>query len=227
MYLCRSIVGAGCAFSVLAIILCFIGTILDGVFYGITENLDTCVNKHSLHVYGDSSYAAYAKACIIGHSQECSCVNSDNLDDCYMFNLKNANDCGDILTTLPAELLASMFFLLVLLFVVTTYSIFTCTNVCCAPENDAYVRDNNNGPEPAVASVYQPHIAEPPQVAMPYVQPPPAVKGPPAATNAPQSGQKAPQPAPAPRAPAPAVQRAPQQSGQSSTANPLNGGSQV
>lgn len=183
----RPVVITGCAFSVLGVILLFIGTILDGVFYGVMENLDTCYSRYTNEIYGDSSYSPYAKACAVDHSQDCSCITSDNTDDCYLFDLKAANDCGEVLTTLPSDLLASMFFCLLLLIVVFTYSIFTCMTVCCSPENDVYIQDNNNGPapgsQPPVAAAYPHYAQQQTPVAQAYVQPPPTVKAVPATTS--------------------------------------------
>lgn len=181
-FYCRPVVSAGCGFSVLAILLCFIGTILDGVFYGITHNLDTCYERQTNTVYGDTSYLLAAEACVVGHSQDCMCVSGDDTDECYLFNLKGADDCGLILTTLPDNLLTSMFFLLLLLFLLFTYSVFTCMIVCVEPDRDVYIQDNNNGPAQssnppvataAAAAAYPSYVqTQTPAVAKAYVQPP-------------------------------------------------------
>lgn len=133
----RCSVISGCVFSVISIILLVVGLIIDGIVFGATNGLDTCVDQDTNKYYGDSKYNIYAEACRIDHSQTCVCVNSDNTDNCYLFNLQAADNCGQILTKLPSLLLASVLFMLVLIVVVFVYSIFTCKTVCCASPEDA------------------------------------------------------------------------------------------
>ena len=123
---------------------------MDGIFYGVTNSLDTCYDQDKGEFYGSSSstYKGYALACVYGHSQTCLCVNGGNSDTCYLFNLESADNCGEILSTMPELLLVSLLFLLGLFGTMLTYSIFTCKVVCCTK------RDENNAqqqPTPAVA----------------------------------------------------------------------------
>jgi len=124
-------VTTGCIFSVIAILLCIAGVIFDGVIYGATNALDTCIDRVNFQVYGDNQYAQQAGACIAGHSQDCLCVQGSNDDTCFLFNLDSADNCGQILTKLPSLLLASLLFVFLMLVLVFTYSIFTCMGVCC------------------------------------------------------------------------------------------------
>ena len=115
----------------IAILLSIAGVVLDGVFYGVTHALDTCLNQETGEFYGDMQYAGLALQCTNGHSQTCLCVQSSNDDTCFLLDLKAAENCGQILTRLPSLLLASLLFLLLSLILVFTYSVFTCMGVCC------------------------------------------------------------------------------------------------
>ena len=127
----------GCIFSVVGIILCFVGTIFDGVTYGVTNDLKTCINQDTLAVFGESKYYPNAAGCIPDHAQTCLCVNGDN-NNCYLFDLNHGNEnCGMVLTKLPSLLLASMFFCLILLALVGTYSACTCMTICCGPKDNS------------------------------------------------------------------------------------------
>ena len=145
----RSIVGAGCAFSIISIIVLIVGVILDGIWSGVTESLDTCYDQEKGEFYGSSTYQIFALSCASGNSQTCLCVNSGNSDTCYLFDLESADNCGEILTTMPALLLTSLIFLLLLLVTMFIYSIFTCMNTCCNKRNEA--AEQNPKPVPAAA----------------------------------------------------------------------------
>ena len=114
-----------------------VGVILDGIWFGVSNALDTCYDQKKGEFYGSSTYQPFAFACANGNSQTCLCVNSANEDTCYLFDLENADNCGEILTTMPALLLTSLIFLLLLLVTMFIYSIFTCMNTCCNKRNEA------------------------------------------------------------------------------------------
>lgn len=122
----------GCTFSVFSLILVFAGLGLDGAFYGVTNGLDSCINQKTGEYYGEEGlFSIYAEC--TGHSETCLCVNEQTSDKCYVFNIKEADNCGQILTRLPSLLMASVIFLTFLFVLVLAYSIFTCKMLCCKP----------------------------------------------------------------------------------------------
>ena len=121
---------AGCTFSSLTIALLIAGLILDGVIFANVATLKTCAVKNTLDYYGDSSYIVSARSCALQHSQTCACVRADD-DLCYLFNLRDADDCGVILNKYPSLLLGSILFMVALIIVVGIYSGFTCKNLSC------------------------------------------------------------------------------------------------
>jgi hypothetical protein len=138
----RCAVVSGCALSVFSIVILGIGMIVDGVLFGASNALDTCIDQDIGELYGDSSYKIYAVSCALDHGQTCACVNGADTDTCYMFNLESAKDCGQILTKLPALLVASVVFMVFTIVLVILYSVLTCKVVCCASQEDT---DRLNG----------------------------------------------------------------------------------
>lgn len=147
---------SGCILSVISILLCIAGVIFDGVIYGATNALDTCIDRVNMQVYGDKQYGTQAGECIPGHSQDCLCVQGSNDDTCFLFNLGSADNCGQILTQLPSLLLASLLFVFLMLVLVFTYSIFTCMGVCCVKPPLA---GQNGAPTPTTATAANPVAA--------------------------------------------------------------------
>ena len=143
----------------IGILLCIAGVIFDGILYGATNALDTCFNQNTGDFYGNTEYNGFAFSCANGHSQTCLCVSGSNSDTCYLFDLKSADDCGEILTKLPSLLLASLIFVFLLLILVFTYSIFTCMGVCCVKEPMAAAGAQSSA-TPAVASVSTPQTVK-------------------------------------------------------------------
>ena len=127
---CRGIVVAGCVLSVISILLCIAGVIFDGVMYNTTQALDFCWNQETGESYGNLNYYPEAVNCAYDHSQTCLCVQSSNDNVCFLFNLNSAENCGQILTKLPALLLTSLIFVLLHLALVFMYSLFTCIYLC-------------------------------------------------------------------------------------------------
>jgi hypothetical protein len=119
---------------VIAIIVLVIGIILDGIEFGVTNSLTTCVDGNTGEIYGDGGSSGNALLCAIGDSHDCSCVRDQSGDLCYEFNLQAADNCGQILNQLPSLLLASLLFQLLLFGTVFAYSICTCRSVCCVKE---------------------------------------------------------------------------------------------
>ncbi len=151
LYIHRGVVTAGCVFSVIAILLCIAGVIFDGVIYGVTHALDACGNQETGEFYGDTQYLFRVQDCAVGHSQTCLCVQGNNDDTCFLFDLRGADNCGQILTKLPSLLLASLIFVFLLLVLVFTYSIFTCMGVCCV-KTPAAAAGQNAAPVQAQAT---------------------------------------------------------------------------
>ena len=128
-------------------ILLIVGIILDGIWYGVTDSLDACYDQDKNKFYGSTKYQDLAEACAIDNSQTCLCVDGAKEDICYIFNLESANNCGMILTVMPALLLASLILMLVLFVTMLTYSICTCKVVCCTE------RPNYPPPQPSTVPV--------------------------------------------------------------------------
>lgn len=157
----KGVVSTGCVFSVIAILLCIAGVIFDGIMYGVTNAMDTCVNQETGEFYGDTQYNFQAALCISGHSQTCLCVQGSSDDTCFLFDLRSgADNCGEILTTLPSLLLASLIFVFFLLILVFTYSIFTCMGVCCV-KAPAANQNQNGAPVTATATAANPSYGQP------------------------------------------------------------------
>ena len=154
----RGVVAAGCVFSVISILLCIAGVIFDGVIYGVTNALDACGNQETGEFYGDTKYFTQVVNCAVGHSQTCLCVQGSNDDTCFLFDLRGADNCGQILTRLPSLLLASLIFVFLLLVLVFTYSIFTCMGVCCVKTPPA---QQNAPPVQAQAAAANPAYGQP------------------------------------------------------------------
>jgi ferredoxin-thioredoxin reductase catalytic subunit len=121
---------------VIAIIVLGVGIVLDGLSFGLTHSITTCVDGNTDKVYGDSDSSGNAALCAIGDSHDCSCVRDQSGDICYEFNLKAADNCGQIMGKLPALLLASLIFELLLFIAVFGYSVCTCRSVCCSSAED-------------------------------------------------------------------------------------------
>lgn len=126
--------------------------------YGVTHALDSCGNQETGEFYGDSKYYGNVVQCAVGHSQTCLCVQGSNTDTCFLFNLRAADNCGQILTKMPALLLASLLFVFLLLVLIFTYSIFTCMGVCC---NKAPAGQNAAPPVTATATAANPSYGQP------------------------------------------------------------------
>jgi hypothetical protein len=123
-----SIVGVGCFFSVLSVLLTICGTIVDGVFFGLTNSLKFCANTDTGETWGDASTIPFGATC--DTSRLCACFN-DSKDTCYGFDLTKGDDCGQLLNKVPALLAASMVFCIILFIASLAYSIFTCAATCC------------------------------------------------------------------------------------------------
>ena len=158
LFYLRGVVTAGCVFSVISILLCIAGVIFDGVIYGVTNALDACGNQETGEFYGDTQYLNQVVNCVVGHSQTCLCVQGSNDDTCFLFDLRGADNCGQILTRLPSLLLASLIFVFLLLVLVFTYSIFTCMGVCCVKTPAA---QQNAPPVQAQAAAANPAYGQP------------------------------------------------------------------
>jgi hypothetical protein len=104
------------------------GTVVDGIFYGATNALETCMNQETGEWWGKTENYVVVSNC--DTSKTCGCATGND-DLCYVFDLSKGGDCGQILYKVPALLLASMICCLILLVVSVTYSIFTCTATCC------------------------------------------------------------------------------------------------
>jgi hypothetical protein len=120
--------------------------------YGAVNGLDTCGNQDTGEIYGDNKYLSSVVACVSGHSQTCLCVNGGQSDTCYLFNLDSADNCGQILTKMPALLITSVIFLAILFVIVLTYSAFTCKAVCCGRPAAPAAGTNSSNPAPASAT---------------------------------------------------------------------------
>jgi hypothetical protein len=151
--LSRCTVGAGCGFSVIAIILLIVGVIIDGITYGGANALDTCGNTNTGEIYGDSANLPYLISCAVDNHQDCLCIQSSNTDTCYLFNLEAADNCGQILNKYPSLLLASVLFELFLLVTVFIYSVCTCKSVCCVSAEQQAAAQNTAPPANFAAPV--------------------------------------------------------------------------
>mmetsp|Transcript_23258 Transcript_23258/g.38784 ORF Transcript_23258/g.38784 Transcript_23258/m.38784 type:complete len:229 (-) Transcript_23258:390-1076(-) len=132
----RDVVVTGLVFGVVSIICCVGGVILEGVFYGVTNDLAACWNQDTGEGYGDSDYQAYALICTYNSGYQCLCVQADKDSDCYEFDLQKGDDCGRILTELPGLLLAAMLVCLAGLCVAIPYTACTCGSVCGEHDDD-------------------------------------------------------------------------------------------
>lgn len=122
--------------------------------YNTTRDLDFCLNQETGDTYGNSNYYPDAVECAYDHSQTCLCVQGSNDNVCFLFDLDNGDNCGQILSTLPALLLASLIFVVVNLLLVFTYSLFTCISLCSPDVPPAAHQPNPVGP--AVVAVATP-----------------------------------------------------------------------
>jgi hypothetical protein len=126
----------GCVVSVIAAIVTLAGIIVDGVAYGTTSRLDTCINQYNGELYGAARFGTRAAACAVKHAQTCLCVDAGNSDSCYLFDLQSAKNCGEILHHLPSLLLASVLFMILLFVFDICYSVQTCFALSAeAPEH--------------------------------------------------------------------------------------------
>lgn len=97
-----------------------VAIIVDGVYFGITNSLTTCINTDTGDFYGESDYNRYALACSLDEDHQCICVKGSD-DKCYLFDLTDGDDCGVILTKLPSLLLASLFICLSCFLILIVY----------------------------------------------------------------------------------------------------------
>ncbi len=122
--------------SVLAVMVSFVGVVIDGVGNTQIDAIKTCASATSYYnvdgyvYYGDQSYDDDAKTCIQTYytaDTDCYCVDSNK--DCFFLN--GQTDCNVILTSYTTNLKAAIA-LDVLCFVsVLAFSIVTCFSICC------------------------------------------------------------------------------------------------
>jgi len=151
----RGIVTAGCVLSVISTLLCIAGVVYGGVMYNTIRALDFCLNQYTGEIYGNDKYYSEAFQCASGHPQTCLCVQSRRENVCFLFDLRSANNCGQILTKLPALLLTSLIFVLVTLLLVFTYSLFTCISLW-SPAIPPAAHHHTNPVGPVVIAVATP-----------------------------------------------------------------------
>ena len=162
----------GIALSVAALVLCFVGTIIDGLNSAVFRDFDVCLNTGTGVRYGNQENTNSTLPCMIdafnealagnftaGHA-DCKCASSGDEDmyDCIDITLRgDSGDCEKLLTIMPELLLASCLILLACLFLVLFYSCMSCRSVCCS--DNAVVPD---APVPANASYYVVNAVEQP-----------------------------------------------------------------
>lgn len=152
-----------------ALVLCFVGTIIDGLNSAVFRDFDICINTGTGERYGDPEIRPNKTLpCIIeavnitehniqlnitttGH-YHCVCASDGDPDvyDCIDIKLRgDSGDCEKLLTVMPELLLASCLILLACLFLVMFYSCMSCRSVCCS--DNMVVPD---APVPASATYY-------------------------------------------------------------------------
>ena len=97
--------------------------------YNAIRRLDFCLNQYSGETYGNAEYYPEAFQCANDNPQTCLCVDGRRENICFLFNLGSADNCGQILTKLPALLLTSLIFVVVTLLLLITYSMLTCISL--------------------------------------------------------------------------------------------------
>jgi hypothetical protein len=125
----------GCGLSILAMVFLFVGLIRDGVFSTIAHRLDTCYDQDMRVASGNTNYTLNALNCAPGRSEACLCVDGNDLNTCYLFDLQSAQDCDAILNALSPRLVISVVAMVFLFVLVFAYSIFTCKELCCNGES--------------------------------------------------------------------------------------------
>jgi len=147
---------------VAALVLCFVGTIIDGLNSAVFRDFDICINTGTGELYGDPKVTNSTLPCMKaainattfgngtfteGHSH-CTCASDGDPDiyDCIDIKLRGSSgDCEKLLTVMPELLLASCLILLACLFLVMFYSCMSCRSVCCSDNTvvpDAPVQAN-------------------------------------------------------------------------------------
>jgi len=132
----------GVAFATIATILCFVGTIIDGMNSAAFRQLDICYNPETQKIYGESNVKNSSSPCMldlirgnatVSDSVDCVCsVNTaDDFYGCADITLRgNTEDCGVLLFFMPELLLASCLILLSLFIMVIFYCCLSCRSIC-------------------------------------------------------------------------------------------------
>lgn len=124
-----------------ATIVVIVAAILAGIFYAVIENLVTCFDQDDNKYYGDSSYDIWAHSCSVSHSEQCACVADSNQDDdsidCYMFDMGDGNNCGDILNSWTHLLEASAIMGGICVAITLAFAILSCILACSSELNPA------------------------------------------------------------------------------------------
>lgn len=126
----------GYCLSIIAVIAALIGLIIDGIGLGIVHVLDTCINQNGV-IYGntETQYQAAAIACLAtDDNYNCNCININQDDTCYLFNLgHDTQNCQQILGYFTVMLRKSVNTLWALFWFCTIYSIWYCSVMQCGP----------------------------------------------------------------------------------------------
>lgn len=124
--------------SIGTVIVCIIGSVLDGIFWHVMNRTGGCYNPYSDRYFGDSQLQSAAESCAdktsIGDSSThnlCFCVQ-DNLDFCFHYRLIHADsfDCSDLITTYRDWLRDSTFIGCSMIFFCSIYFILICKGGC-------------------------------------------------------------------------------------------------
>ncbi len=124
--------------SIGTLIICIVGSVLDGIFWHVMNTTGGCYNPYSDSYFGDPQLQSAAESCAdktsIGDSNTnnlCFCVQ-DSLDFCFHYRLIDADsfDCSDIITTYRDWLRDSMSLGCSMIFFCSIYFILICKGGC-------------------------------------------------------------------------------------------------
>jgi hypothetical protein len=130
--------------SILAVILGFIGCLVDGLNTRLIKTMKACASgpipsSENPILYGNSAFETAAAQCYEAATQyhDCFCVNTNmqptithqNPNACYIYD--GQPNCKHILVNYPQMLTAATAFDVIMLLSVFALSVTTCCSLCC------------------------------------------------------------------------------------------------
>jgi len=125
----RGVVIAAMVFGIIAVIVGIIGCAVDGIGNSIVNSLTACVSDTGV-VSGDSG--SFVAIYCTGFTDSCACIQTNNVDTCFLYNGGlAADDCDNILTVYTSRLHGAVAFDIIATLGVFVISILTCVTICC------------------------------------------------------------------------------------------------